>query len=118
MIRFRPSFVLAAFSASVHTSENAVRIIRRYENSLGCNTFGTSALLLSPDVKFVNIFRKETECHKGHSNGSPNLNKRLTHVDIITVSRKSVCILDSLMQHVSAQREAIMRQIRHKLMIM
>jgi len=39
-------------------------------------------------------------------------------MDITTVSHKSMCILDSLMQHVSAQREAIMRQIRHKVMIM
>jgi hypothetical protein len=111
--------VLAAFSASILTSENAVIIIRRYENSVGLNTSGTAALLLSVHVKFVKIFQKEAEYYKGHCNNSPNLNNRLTHMDIIRVivSHKSVCILDILMQHVSAQREAIMRQIRQKVMI-
>jgi len=95
-------FCVSCFSASIHTSENAILIIRRDENSVGSNTSGTSALLLSPDVKFVKIFRKQTEHYKGHSYSSPNLNNRLKHMDMITVSHKSVCILDSLMQHISA----------------
>jgi len=102
------------FGLISHTSENAVSIIRRYENFVGLNTSGTSALLLSVDVTFVNIFQRETEYYKGNCNSSPKLN----NMDVLTVSHKSVCILDSLMQHVSAQREAIMRQIRHRVMIM
>ena len=109
--------MFVVFSVSIHTSENTVSIIRRYKNSVGRNTAGTSALLLSLDVNFVKIFRNQSGYYKGRSNSSPNLNNRRTHTDIINVSHKSVCIIDNLMRHISAQREAIMRQIRHKIMI-
>lgn len=75
-------------------------------------------MLLSLDVKFVKIFRKGTMYYKGHCNSSPNLHNRLIHMDIITASQNSVCILDSLMQHVSGQHEAIMKKMRHKVMVM
>jgi hypothetical protein len=92
MIVFRSSFVSALFLDSIHTSENTVSVMRRYENSVERNTSGTSAMLLSLDVKFVKIFRKETEYYKGYCNSSPNLHNRLTHMDIITASHNSVYI--------------------------
>lgn len=49
------------FSASIHTSEITDSIVRRYENSAGRNTSGTSAVLLSVDVKCVKTFLKDIQ---------------------------------------------------------
>lgn len=87
----------ALFSVSIHTSENTVSIMRLYENSVERNTSGTLTVLLSLDVKFVKIFRKETKYYQGHCNSSPNLHNRLIHMDIITANQNSMFILDSLM---------------------